>query len=82
MNAPSETHATTIVEDGLVEWLRAELDDPDIVAADNFLDVGGHSMTFARLNEHVGQRFGLSLDRKTTYSEALGDAARGAQPVT
>jgi len=41
------------VEQSAVEWLRAELDDPEISGTDNFLDVGGHSLIFSRLNKFL-----------------------------
>jgi acyl carrier protein len=61
----------TRVEQAIVEWLRTELDDPEIALADNFLDVGGHSLTFLRLNRFLGDAFGVALDQKTTYDRGL-----------
>ncbi|WP_043726214.1 hypothetical protein [Kutzneria sp. 744] len=69
------------IETSAVAWLRAELDDPEITAGDNFLDVGGHSLTFSRLNKFLGESRGVVLDRRTTYEESLGSAAAKARPV-
>lgn len=70
----------TDIERSLVEWLRAELDDPEIVESDNFLDIGGHSLTFAKLNKHLGDSFGAVLDMKIAYSEPLSVAVEKMQP--
>ncbi len=70
----------TDIEHSVVEWLRAELDDPEITASDNFLDIGGHSLTFARLNQYLNTAFGIVLDTRTTYSEPLDVAVAKTQP--
>ncbi|SBV04578.1 Phosphopantetheine attachment site [Streptomyces sp. Ncost-T6T-1] len=69
------------IERSVIEWLRAELEDPHIVGSDNFLDIGGHSLTFAKLNEHLGNTFGVSLDNKITYSQQLSTAVAQARPA-
>ncbi|OON71547.1 phosphopantetheine-binding protein [Streptomyces tsukubensis] len=69
------------VERSLVEWLRDELEDPDITGGDNFLDIGGHSLTFAKLNQHLSDSFGAALDMKTTYEEPLDVAVTRIKPV-
>jgi acyl carrier protein len=69
------------VEISVVDWLRTELDDPEITAADNFLDIGGHSLTFARLNAHLAEAFGLNLDMRVAYEEPLSIAVGRAQPA-
>ncbi|MEU9205628.1 acyl carrier protein [Streptomyces sp. NPDC048332] len=70
----------TDIERSVVEWLRTELDDQEITASDNFLDIGGHSLTFARLNKYLGDTFGVVLDNRTAYSESLGVAAAKSLP--
>ncbi|MEU1126571.1 acyl carrier protein [Streptomyces sp. NPDC005899] len=70
----------TDIEHSVVEWLRGELDDQEITASDNFLDVGGHSLTFARLNRFLGETFGVVLDTRTAYSESLGVAVAKSLP--
>jgi hypothetical protein len=62
------------VEQAVIEWLRTELDDPEITGSDNFLDIGGHSLTFLRLNKFLGAGYGVALDQRTTYHEELGVA--------
>ena len=69
------------IETSAVAWLRAELDEPEITAGDNFLDVGGHSQTFSRLNKLLGESRGVTLDRRTTCEESLGSAVAKARPV-
>ncbi|MEU5647282.1 phosphopantetheine-binding protein [Streptomyces milbemycinicus] len=69
------------IERSLVEWLRDELGDPEITGSDNFLDVGGHSLTFSKLNQFLGDSFGVVLDMRTTYEEPLNVAATKIQPV-
>jgi acyl carrier protein len=66
------------VEQSVVEWLRTELDEPEINASDNFLDVGGHSLAFSRLNKFLADSFGVVLDQRTTYSDSLSVAVAAA----
>lgn len=73
--------STANVEQSAVEWLRSELDDPEITGADNFLDVGGHSLIFSRLNKFLGDSFGVALDQKTTYSDELRAALAASRPI-
>lgn len=69
------------VEQSVVEWLRTELADPDITGSENFLDIGGHSLIFSRLNTFLGDSFGVVLDQKTTYSDELSSAVAAMRPV-
>lgn len=75
------TVAPADVERSLIEWLRGELGDPEITGSDNFLDVGGHSLTFSKLNQFLGDSFGAVLDMRTTYEEPLKVAVTKIQPV-
>jgi hypothetical protein len=68
------------VEQSAIEWLRTELDDPEISGADNFLDIGGHSLVFSRLNKFLADSFGVVLDQKTTYSDPLSAAVAAVRP--
>ena len=77
----STASGRTDVEQSVVDWLRTELDDPEIAATDNFLDVGGHSLIFSRLNKFLGDSFGTVLDQKTTYAEPIGVAVTAMRPV-
>jgi hypothetical protein len=67
------------IEHSVVEWLRSELEDPEITGSDNFLDIGGHSLTFSRLNKFLGDSHGAALDMKTTYEETLDVAVAKIQ---
>jgi hypothetical protein len=69
------------IERALVEWLRVELDDQEIVGSDNFLDIGGHSLTFSKLNQYLSGSFGTALDMKTTYAEPLSVAVAKMQSI-
>jgi Phosphopantetheine attachment site len=69
------------VEQAIVGWLRTELDDPEITGSDNFLDVGGHSLTFSKMNKILGDSFGVALDQKTTYEETLSAAVAAMRPA-
>lgn len=75
------TVAPADIERSLIEWLRGELSDPDITGSDNFLDVGGHSLTFSKLKHFLGDSFGVELDMRTTYEEPLNVAVAKIQPV-
>jgi hypothetical protein len=77
----STTNERTDVEQSVVGWLRAELDDPEITSSDNFLDVGGHSLIFSRLNKFLSDSFGVVLDQKTTYSDQLSAAVVAMRPI-
>ncbi|WP_406395262.1 acyl carrier protein [Streptomyces sp. NBC_00882] len=69
------------IEKSVVEWLRAELDDSEITADDNFLDIGGHSLTFARLNAFLADAHGAALDMKTAYDHSLATAVAASTPA-
>ncbi|MER7583173.1 hypothetical protein [Kitasatospora sp. NPDC097691] len=69
------------VEEALVDWLRGELNDARISASDNFLDVGGYSLLFSKLNRFLGATYGVALDIKTTYTEPLSVSVANMQPA-
>jgi len=69
------------IERAVVEWLRVELDDLEIGASDNFLDVGGHSLIFSKLNKFLADSFGVTLDQKATYSDLLSVAVAAVGPI-
>ncbi len=80
-HTPGHPTDADAVLDRVLHWLREELTDPDIVASDNFLDIGGHSLTFARLNKVLGDEFGVTVDRKITYDDSLDAAVANRTPV-
>lgn len=69
------------VAHALVDWLRDELNDPKITGSDNFLDVGGYSLMFSKLNRFLGESYGVVLDIETTYAEPLNVAVTTMQAV-
>lgn len=69
------------VEHALVDWLREQLNDTAITGADNFLDIGGYSLMFSKLNRFLGKSYGVVLDTKTTYAEPLSVAVTKMQAV-
>lgn len=68
------------IEQSVIEWLRAELGDPAIVGSDNFLDIGGHSLTFSKLNKFLADAFQVVLDMRTTYEYSISRAAAETVP--
>ncbi|PRW64656.1 acyl carrier protein [Actinopolyspora mortivallis] len=74
MNRDSAAGEKEIV-DAIVEWLRNELEDFEVSEEDNFLDIGGHSLTFSKMNRYLGEKFGVSLDARKTYEGTLREAA-------
>jgi hypothetical protein len=68
------------VEQSAIEWLRTELDDREISGSDNFLDIGGHSLVFSRLNKFLAEEFGVVLDQQMTYSDPFSAAVAAARP--
>lgn len=79
---PAAAPAAADLERAALAWLRTELADPDITGTENFLDVGGHSLTFSKLNKHLADAFGVELDMKTTYDLPLAEAVAAARPAT
>lgn len=67
------------VEHAVVDWLRGELNDTNIMGSDNFLDIGGYSLMFSKLNRFLGESYGVVLDIKTAYEEPLNVAVTKMQ---
>lgn len=55
-----------------LSWL-SEILEQQVLASDNFLDVGGHSMIAISLNERVKKEFGLTLSMEKLYNVTLED---------
>lgn len=81
VSTTSDRTAVEHIEQSVVAWLRTELDDPEIGPGDNFLDVGGHSLVFSRLNKFLADSFGVTLDQKVAYSDPLSVAVAAAGPI-
>ena len=63
------------ITDTTLEWAREFLEDPDVTAADNFLELGGHSMIAIELSARAEARFGAPYDMQVLFQKTLGDAA-------
>ncbi|MFF4139611.1 acyl carrier protein [Streptomyces mirabilis] len=63
-----------VVERMVVEWAAEILEEP-ASAQDNFLDLGGHSMLAADLNQRVLDTFGAELDLQLLFEKSIGEAA-------
>lgn len=83
MTAHSQEHAysATEIESAVIAWLRESLEDPEIKGCDNFLDVGGHSLTFTKLNAYLREHFGLSLDVQAMYEKTISDSCADATAI-
>jgi acyl carrier protein len=69
------------IELSVVDWLRRELDSPEITSSDNFIDIGGHSLTFSKLNAFLNDFYGVMIDQKITYGESISTAVAKTRPV-
>lgn len=58
-----------------LEWVAELLEEPEVHAEDNFLDLGGHSMLALQLGEHAKAAFGADYDLKTLFEGSLASAA-------
>jgi hypothetical protein len=58
-----------------VSWVADMLDEPQASAADNFLDLGGHSMLALQLSRRAEENFGLGYDMRVLFEESLAATA-------
>ncbi|WP_405947609.1 phosphopantetheine-binding protein [Streptomyces prunicolor] len=72
--ASRDVHDPVAVERMVVEWAAQILEEP-ASAQDNFLDLGGHSMLAAELNQRVFDTFGAELDLQLLFEKSIGEAA-------
>lgn len=75
MNAHAPDELTAEVEDLTLQWVRELLDEPDVTAEDNFLDLGGHSVLAVRLTRRAKERFGSDYDLMVLFEQDLATAA-------
>lgn len=68
---PSTADVTTKT----VSWVAELLDEPQASAADNFLDLGGHSMLALQLSRRAEENFGLDYDMRVLFEESLAVTA-------
>lgn len=66
----------------VLEWIRESLEDPGIELADNFLDVGGHSLAAAHVNKQLEQRFGVRIPLRSLFESTVAEACDQAAPVS
>lgn len=59
----------------IFEWAAAILEVPQVAPADNFLDLGGHSMLALELNTRVQEAYGVELDMQTLFEGSLREVA-------
>lgn len=69
------------VRSQVLAWVREALEDPSVEPADNFLDVGGHSLAAARINKLLEQHYGLRMSIQTLFEASLEQACDQAVPV-
>lgn len=81
MQQAARETAQAEIRDHVLAWVREVLEDPSVELADNFLDVGGHSMAAARINKLLEQQCGVRMPIRTLYEATLGDACDQAFPV-
>ncbi|MFT2018693.1 phosphopantetheine-binding protein [Streptomyces sp. 796.1] len=58
-----------------LEWVAEILEEPEVLAEDNFLDLGGHSMLALQLGQRAKDAFGADYDLKTLFEGSLASAA-------
>lgn len=59
----------------VVKWVAEVLEDPNVRAEDNFLDLGGHSMLALELNKNASDEFGTEFDMRILFEGTLREAA-------
>ncbi|MTE19605.1 acyl carrier protein [Streptomyces sp. TRM43335] len=73
--AVEESTLKESVQRATVEWVAELLEDPEVGAEDNFLDLGGHSMLALQLGNLAKERFGQDYDLRVLFEGTLADAA-------
>lgn len=59
----------------VVKWVAEVLEDPNVRAEDNFLDLGGHSMLALELNKRASDDYGTEFDMRTLFEGTLRETA-------
>ncbi|WP_019855914.1 acyl carrier protein [Actinopolyspora mortivallis] len=75
MSEPRTSHHTEEITRLTVEWAAEILEEPEVTARDNFLDLGGHSILALRLCRYAAERFGVEYDIMTLFENDLATAA-------
>jgi hypothetical protein len=58
-----------------VSWVADILEEPQAREADNFLDLGGHSMLALQLSRRAEENFGVGYDMRVLFEESLAATA-------
>jgi len=61
-----------------VTWVGEVLEESDLSARDNFLDLGGHSVLALELSERVREELGVELDMQILFERSIGEAIADA----
>ncbi|MFI0776983.1 phosphopantetheine-binding protein [Streptomyces sp. NPDC021212] len=61
-----------------VTWVGEVLEESDLSAQDNFLDLGGHSVLALELSERVKKDLGVDLDMQILFERSIGEAIADA----
>ena len=79
MTGQQITDAQTAHPDALaVTWVGEVLEESDLSAQDNFLDLGGHSVLALELSERVKKDLGVDLDMQILFERSIGEAIADA----
>lgn len=79
MTGQQITDAQTAHPDNLaVTWVGEVLEESDLSAQDNFLDLGGHSVLALELSERVKKNLGVDLDMQILFERSIGEALADA----
>jgi aryl carrier-like protein len=79
MTGQQITEAQTAHPDNLaVAWVGELLEESDLSAQDNFLDLGGHSVLALELSERVKKTLGVDLDMQILFERSIGEALADA----
>jgi len=63
----------TEAESLVLTWFAEELEEPQIQAEDNFLDLGGHSMLAVALDKRARDRFDAGFDMSLLFQGTVGE---------
>ncbi|WP_055549474.1 phosphopantetheine-binding protein [Streptomyces sp. NBRC 110028] len=65
-------------DDLAVAWVGEVLEESDLSAQDNFLDLGGHSVLALELSERAKKNLGVDLDMQILFERSIGEALADA----
>ncbi|MER6268147.1 acyl carrier protein [Streptomyces sp900105755] len=59
------------VRQRILDWIGEELGDHHITGADNFLELGGHSMMAIELKARIAREYGLSISLADLFQRSI-----------